>query len=75
MDFDLFESLWENANKKMESKWNAATEEDTNAKTSKKEEYIANLEDFIELTCALCPSEEEIVRNKGKELIEEIKKM
>ena len=40
MDFDLFESLWEHANKKIESEWNVAT---ANTKASRKEEYIANL--------------------------------
>ena len=42
---------------------------------SKKDECIANMEDFIELVCALCPSEEELIRHRGNELIKEISRL
>ena len=41
----------------------------------KKEAYISFLEDFIELTCALCPNEEELIKNKGDYLLKEIRKI
>ena len=42
---------------------------------SKKDEYISGLEDFIELMCALCPNEEELIKYKGNELIQKFNKV
>lgn len=77
MDFDLFEALWERVCK-MEKYDRETLDKEIDSKekaSSKKEEYITNLEDFIELTCALCPNEEELIRHKGSLLIEEFKKL
>lgn len=40
---------------------------------SKREEFVLNLEDFVELMSSLCPEYEELIKNKGEELLKQAK--
>lgn len=50
-------------------------EEKDEKKTSKKEEFILNLEDFVELMSSLCPEHEELIKHQGEELVKQAKNL
>lgn len=77
--FDYFRKIFlDNFSKKYDEEFLDDYESEYEPKRkiiSKKDECISNMEDFIELMSALCPSEEELIRHKGNLLLEEIKKI
>lgn len=65
---DLKDVLW-----RISDLQESRSEKKEEKELSKKEEFVLNLEDFVELMSSLCPEYEELIKNKGEELLKQAK--